>query len=836
MIRLFIIGIICLFCKLTLLAQTESYGLYFSSHEVIQDNRTSLNLTPNAPFKFSNRFSLEFDINFRKDDGYYGYIFRIIANENTNIDLVSNVVSDDSNIWLVYKDEILLSYKWSDLPSVNFNQWVKVKIDFDLKNERLTVFFNEKMKEVQSPDIGRLKNFLIHFGVCKVPGFYNTDVCPMSVKNISIYNQNNKLFRLWTLEKHSYDKTYDKIAHAEATVENANWIIDKYIKWRKLTEVSVENLYGISSDANHKGLFFIDNKAAYFLSYESLKIDTIPYKEGCPYQNELTHDIIYNKYTDELWSYDFTNPVISRFNLKTGRWSNNQAEMALSDYGHHNKFISPKDSSLVTILGYGHYRYKGMVNIYNTAKNRWEQIDCSSQIEPRYLSSAGNIDDHTVLVFGGYGSKSGRQELSPRSYYDLYSFNLYDYSFTPLWTLPTPNAPFVPSETLVADISNDSFYTLIFNNGYYDSYLRLARFGISKPEMLIVGDTIPFKFRDSETWSYLFLNEEKTDLIAVISHKNDIALYAIAYPPLTAEDVLQDIPVNNRMYILITALVSIAVLILLILVFIKQKKKQENVKNIISQEVVPPVERPSTTSFHLLGGFQVFNDAGEDMTSLFSPTIKQLFLFLLLNSTKDKKGVTSAKLDEVLWYDKTGNSARNNRNVNISKLRTILEDIGHTVITNKNSLWRIEFPENTYCDYMEVTDIIHKAKTNILAEDEIYLLLGLLQAGELAPDVQVEWIMPYKSDFVKNIIEVLNPLLDTTDTYLNSNIRYHVAEYLLSIDPLNEDAIFIKCSFLNKIGRKSLAKIAFDSYTDDYEKLMGTSYPHSFGDIIKTSK
>jgi DNA-binding SARP family transcriptional activator len=807
-----------------LLAQAESSGLFFSSHEVVQDERTSLLLTPGEPFRFPNGFSIEFDVNFRRDDGYYGYIFRIIANGDTNIDLVSNVVSEDANIWLIYKDDILLSYKWADLPSVDFDQWVRVRIDFDTKNARLMTSFNEKRQEIQSPDLSHLKDFQIYFGICKAPEFHNTDVCPMSIKNISLYKPGQKLFRQWALGKHHGNRTYDNIQAAEAWVENPDWLIDKYTRWQKLTEVEVEDLLGVTPDAVGRGVFIVDDKAAYYLRYKSLETDTIPFTEGRPYQNETRHDIIYNKYTNELWSYNVGNPVINRLNLETGKWSVHHPGTNLSQYGHNNKFISAKDSSLVTILGYGYYRYKGMVNRYDKEESTWQQIDRSDQITPRYLSSAGHLDDNRILVFGGYGSKSGRQELSPRSYYDLYEFDLLHYSFTPLWTLPAPLSPFVPAETLVADSLTDSFYTLLFNNGYYDSYLQLARFGISRPEMKIIGDNIPFKFRDSETWSHLWLNEEKSNLIAVIAHRNTVALYSIAYPPLETEEVLQRMPAGGLpLSYAIGAVVSVVLLILIIVVF-SIRNRRFSMKASVRLEPLPVIKRRQASAIYLLGGFQAFNAKGENVTSSFSPTLKYLFLFLLFHSVEERRGVASARLDEALWHDKTGDSARNNRNVNISKLRTILEEVGGIEVTNRNSLWSLQFRDIAYCDYSEVMKLISKAKTDVLPADEIYRLMGLLHTGELLPTLQAEWIAFYKSDYIKEVTDVLSLLLNIPENKENITLRYHIAELLLTIDPLNEEAILIKCASLSAAGKKSQSKQALDQFAKAYEELMGSPY------------
>ena len=106
----------------------------------------------------------------------------------------------------------------------------------------------------------------------------------------------------------------------------------------------------------------------------------------------------------------------------------------------------------------------------------------------------------------------------------------------------------------------------------------------------MIGDSIPFKFHDTETWTYLYLNEEQSDLIAVVSYKNNVAVYAIAYPPLIIEDTLQFVPANYFLLILLGGLLLSCLLVLLILIVVKkiakQNHKQLNKK--INSEILPP--------------------------------------------------------------------------------------------------------------------------------------------------------------------------------------------------------------------------------------------------------
>jgi len=838
-VRFLVILFSILFSGLTAFCQDAVLsGLFFSSHEVIQEKRTSLNLTPSGAFKFADGFSLEMEANFRRGDGYYGYIFRIIGDDHTNIDLVSNLASSSSNFRLVLKDKVLVSYKWADVPNGNFDQWIKIKVDVDVRNSKLVVSFNGNKQEVVVPDISGLKNFDMVFGASRITSFLNTDVCPMSLKNIRIFDAKNKLINDWKLSKHGQSKVYDEINATEAIVENPIWIIDKHVKWRKLNDFKIDSIQGVTKDEENGRIFFINNRAVYILSTKTFTIDTLLFTVGLPY-NALGRQIIFNKYTNELWSYNFTNTEISKFNFTTNKWSFSDSTTKEPNFWHHNKFISPIDSSLVTLFGYGHYTYKSIINRFDTKSKVWSKTDRSDQIQPRYLTSAGFLNNREMLVFGGYGSKTGRQELSPEFYYDLYSVNLNDYSFKKLWTLDTPSKPFVPCDELIPDRQSGSFYTLIYNRDNFATYLHLAKFGIGKNVYQVYNDSIPYKFLDTQSWSTLFLDQKTPRLIAVTTNNSDVSLYSIAYPPLMPEDVYQNDSVAEKLQIGLIMLLVITGLIFS-LYFLIRRKKGKN-KHVQSDEQIEhpnivPIElreRKTISSIYFMGGFQIYDRKGTNITASFPPTLKQLFLFLFLYTIKNGKGVSSAKLDEVLWFDKSGESARNNRNVNISKLRTVLEEIGGAEVVNENSLWKIKLSDSIFCDYTEILHLIRQSKASGITETEIHELLSLLSFGEFLPNIQSEWIDAFKSQFANETIDRLSSLFIENIVKDNLNIRYHLAESILVFDPLNDEAFSIKCAVLYHLGKKGTAKNLYDSFCREYKHVLGVDYVISFNDIVK---
>ncbi len=837
-----LIFIIILINGLSSFSQDEYLsGLYFSSHEVIQDKRTSLNLTPESPFKFPDGFSLEMEANFRRGDGFYGYIFRLIGNGHTNIDLVSNLASTSSNFSLVLKDKVLCSYEWANIPNGGYDCWIKIRLDVDVRNSMLAISMNGRKTETKIADITGLKDFSMVFGACRYNSFFNTDVSPMSLKNVLIFDQKNRLVFNWKLSKHSQTVVYDEIKHTRAHVDNPNWNIDKHLKWSKLKNFTLDSVRGVAYDDQNGRIFFVDKKAVYVLSVQTRIIDTLHYSVGMPYPTR-GNQIIYNQFTNELWSYDFFKGQtceISKFNFKTRSWSYNEAKSPEPDYWHHNKFFSPIDFSLVTLFGYGFYTYKGSINRYNETTKSWEQTDISQQVPPRYLSAFGLVNQKEALVFGGYGSKTGKQELSPEFYYDLYIQNLKDFSFRKIWTLDAPALPFVPCESLIADEQNGQFYTLLYNRTIFSTYLHLARFKTEIPEYQLYNDSIPYSFLDTKSWSTLLLDKKSSQLIAITTLDNAVELYSIAYPPLMPGDVYQNDPAESRWYLILIGVLLIGVVALATHLLFRKRKIRVTKKGLYEQVEHPSIlpvqtiDRKTVSSVLLMGGFQIYSSKGREVTAAFSPTMKHLFLFILLYTLKNEKGISSAKLDEILWFNKMGESARNNRNVNISKLRSALEEVNGLELVNENSYWKVKIDDSIYCDCCEILKLLQKSKLTTPGENEIDRLIGLLSWGEFLPAIQNDWMDGFRSWFANEIIDGLSALFNGNVVTANFSLRYHVAECILVYDPLNDEAFTMKCSILYHLGKKGMAKSLYDSYNKEYKQVLGIEYNVSFNETIK---
>lgn len=819
-------------------------GLYFSSHEVIQDRRTSLHLTSEKTFHFKKSFAMEFDAQFRGGDGYYGLIFRIIGNEEVNIDLISNLGTERSNFWLVIKDSIPFSFDFEEITDTRFENWIKIRIDFDLENSNVSVTFNDVKKESHIDLLSELNTFDIIFGASANPRFLNTDVSPMSLNNIVIYDKGNKVYRNWKLEKHTEDAVYDELQKTRAKVKNGTWLIDKHIKWESLGEVNVPDLLGVAKNEKEGIIYLIGQRAVCVYDVPKNTYTTINYEEGQPFYNYSDHFIYYPE-ENKIISYHIDTQEFNVFDFETRKWTHSESGYKEPDYAHHNKIISPIDGNILTFGGYGHYKYKSLLNIYNIQNKSWKTIDFSDKIYPRYLAASGLAENNEWYIFGGYGSKSGRQQISPQSFYDLYSLNLETFELNKICEYPTPEIPFVPCETLVKRPGSNSFYTLLYNTTNFTTSLQLAEFFIDEPKYVVYPDVIPYNFSDIESWCTFFVYEATSKIVVATIHKSDVKIYTMAFPPLQKKDVIQNVKAKASWPLWI--LIALAVLVFVVLTIIKTKKakstQDSSLINAVSEagngfeQTLVEMEIPKTkskSSIYLLGGFQVFDKEGNDITAQFTPTLKLLFIIILLYMVKNGRGISTTKLNETLWFDKSENSARNNRNVSISKLRGILDKVGNMDIEQDSSYWRVKM-EGIYCDYVEITNLFQKfkAKNTALSENEILRFLQVVSRGELLPNVQLDWVDDFKADFSNMVIDTLIGFAALPEIEKNSNLLNYVADAIFKYDSINEDAIGFKCVALYRLGKIGLAKSAYDSFVKEYKNLLGTNFSLSFKEIIE---
>ena len=815
-------------------------GLYFLSHTVSQEERTGLNLTPDAPLSLTDGFTLDFDIKLRKEFHSYGYVFRIIVNDTLNIDFLSNIRSKDTNFSLIKNNEKLHKEELGDITNY-VEKWIKVQIKIDVKNQKILHIAkgNKTLIETNIPEAKKVK---INFGASDDKQFYITDVPPMTIRNIQLQDADNKVIRKWNLFKHFQHEVYDETKNKRATAQNPIWEIDKHYKWNKLIDFSVGGYNPqIAYNADDGIIYISKDKHLYKYFLETKTLDSTLVNKGLPY-NSIANSIIYNPINKELISYSPDTGQFIKNNLSDNEWFSYKSS-SYNTIIHHNQVIARDRNELIIFGGYGYYRYSALIGKHKLDSTKWEFTDLSQEIAPRYLSSAVYAGDGKLFVLGGYGSWSGKQEEFPHTYNDLHLINTDDLSCEKKWEYEDKYSHQVYSNSMIIDKEVKHIYVLAYNNNTNKSYIQLNRFGIDTPDRTILGDTIPFNFYDIESFCNLYLNSKKNELIAAIYYKEKdnqtkVTLYSIAFPPLAQEDIIQQ-AANDKMpvwniYIIIFITLLIA-FILIYFLYIKKRSKNINDSFVETTKTSTTEDRKHVPSILLLGGFQVLDNEGHDMTNKFTQVLKSLFLFLLLNMLKNGKGVTSQQINETLWPNMDRNSATNNRNVSINKLRIILKDLPQfNIISNKSGYWYLDINEEIFCDYAEMLSLLSNIQHDKdYSAETINKILELGLHGGLLATINDKWIDNYKLEYSDTVNIILSELIRALPSKKNHELLLRIGNVMLAIDNLDENAISIKCHALYHLGKKGLAKQCYINFCDEYRNSLDSSPRLQFNDIIK---
>ncbi|MDR2806311.1 MAG: hypothetical protein LBB85_11885 [Dysgonamonadaceae bacterium] len=710
-----------------------------------------------------------------------------------------------------------------------------------------------------SPVVSSLKDFKnvnIIFGRCDYPLFQTSDVPKIIIKDIRIHNVRGDAIYYWKLSKHAKGGVYDELKNSFAKVENPQWLLDDHAFWNK--EISFKTLINpqIAYNPDEKTIAVADRKNFYIYNLNTHKLDNTPNTSGFIHSRG-PNQMIYNPLDSTYYSYCFYNMEprdIAAYDFKNKSWSNTNIREFGDEYWHHNRFVSRKENCLYLFGGYGQHKYKNIVNKYSFETGKWERLQYhnneKSTIAPRYLSGLGVIDEKRIILFGGYGSNSGLQFLSPQNYYDLYQVNLPDLSVSKLWEIKPSVNHFVVSNSMIVDTINNCFYALCFPQNQYETSLFLTKFSLQKPEYEIVSNSIPFYFNDILSYADLFQNQETGELYAITYSSlptdslSSASIYRLSYPPVSETYINQLVDNESSMNSL---KIGISVLLLIVAMiayrFLRKKKKINNeidndhFNKLLDKELkeVKQInERKKEQAIFLFGGFQVKDKNGNDVTGEFSPISKQLFLIILLNTLKEEgKGISSVKLEDTLWPDKTHDSAKNNRSVMMSKIRQVFENVGAINIESFNSYWVVKLGDEIYCDYREALRLIQGIKRkNRWNKDEIMKLLNIVSFGELLPNVQIEWVDIFKSNFTNELIDLLTNISEQNEPVFSPAELIYLADTLLIHDTLNDDALKLKCKALVKMGKNGLAKTTYDSFVKHYQILLRVNYNYSFEQII----
>ncbi|MHA4809667.1 hypothetical protein ACX0G9_16255 [Flavitalea flava] len=863
-----------LFFLLKNVGYSQSYGLQFSSHEAVQEKRTSLNLSTSESICFKNDAEISFDLSFAPlMETYFGYIFRLITTDNQNIDLIYNQRFQNFNF--IIGETVSGTFTIDSLKL--YKEWNRITLVFKIKEHDILFYagnrFIGKGKVKYKDDLC----FKLSFGTSSFDEFQTADLPPMSIRDIRML-ENGKTKYYWPLSETSGETGMDSSHGKSAKVTNPVWIRPRYQNWELTRSFRVNGSPSVAFDPRDEKIFLVTTDSVFHFpaSKGQLSGEKLAEKGGDLLAGNQS---VYSPLTNKLFNVYIDQRKVRTYHPETRKWDLNFVTGPLTEFWHANKFFSYGDSSLYTIGGYGQLRYKNIVQRYRFPEKRWDTVKTEGDIlSPRYLAALGATHNgDTAYIIGGYGSNTGDQMVNPKYNYDLLEYRVKERTFRTLYHFKEPDSPFCFANSLILDTEAREYYALIFANDKFNSKLQLIRGSLGSPGYTLLGDPIPYNFYDVRSFADLYYSPVTKKLVAVTLYTSkdtvtDVKIYTIAFPP---NQLLSAVPVAEKSFpwrSLILVLLVTAAGIYLFFRFKKKAPQQGNLQERNPQQTnhqtevsgqgilrqgtetgggaalpisetglrspaihslpANPVpqegETPKSTIF-LFGSFELYDKEGHDLTKLFTPLLKELYLLIGIYSLRSGKGISSEKLYSTLWRDKSNKDAQNNRSVNMVKLKAILDKLGPCGIVKEGDKWIFQYdPDQIRIDLAEFLPLLPPAQ--LLDKDNIRKLLKIINRGAFLTDTDYPWLEDIKSEISGKALDLLSGA--TLQFSTDAELLLEISNGLFLFDSINEDALRIKCKSLSLLGRHSLAKATFEKFAKEYQQMYGEDFQQTFHEVI----
>ncbi len=807
----------------------DARGLYMYSYNVDPQNRTSVAINGGELIAIVPESKLSFKMFARSDFGY-GSIVNISTNSNTQINLTrrqGNMV--DVKVGGVSKQFMLPVESWTEI-SLYF---CKGAIEVSVGEQQLTY-------EVNTKDF---KSIRVTFG-----GYINIDsevaineVAAFNLKDLSI-TKAGKIQNGWSFERLDADNiVYDSVAKMPAKVTNARLLSDDYYYWRHELQRTDSGEIAATFSDRFSQIYIFSSSGKYNI-YDLLNWSNPTEREFSGDELNVVGGLfaVLNSDADSLTVYNSLFNQASTLDLNSDKWVD-RAEKRRITMAHAAYYYDQERGVIYSFGGYARHRYSNTLSIYNINSKEVQQVTLGL-ITPRCQTAMCLVGDK-IYIFGGRGSLDGSQEPIFTSYLDLYEVDLVSFETRQLWsTEPCLNYDFF-SPTMIYDEELDMFWA--FSNG------NIVGFNKELPKVELYGEKLKLPYeKSSYVQSQIFLSKSLNELylLTEMQHKDspsEVLIHSLKYPPLSREYVMMSSGSKGDSkgvnWLIISIVTTTLLLICGVAIFLtKRSSKRRFVAKV--DRVQPAVVAGKTTPLnhllegrcriHLLGEFSIFDAAGNNVTGQIQPAIIRLLVVLLVESVQSKDGTISTKhLDRLLWSDKYGNSAVNNRNVSLSRLRIFLSTLdAECTITNVNRQISINIPDAIFCDLWYIYKFFERAAAAELIDytsEEFANLLSILKRGVALSDEQDSVVDDYKSNvtslIVDNLIAVMRIAYEA-----KHEVVLDIADVILINESLNEEAMQIKCKVYNEMGQKQRSKQIYDNFCKQYKELIGEEYKVGF--------
>lgn len=815
-IRRFLIKI-AFFCLLveTLNAQNAvptNRGLIFKSFEVDPISRTSLDVS-SAFEKPVN--VVEFDLAL---NGFlsFGYIFRALDTNGSKIDFLYTPGEGGYFKVVIDGQETQLNLGIKQSESVR-NFWRPIRITF--KESSISLESADQFYEHQLNKKLRISRLI--FGVNDLPELQTVDCPPFMIRDLKASNGED-IKHHWPADEIRGQKLKDVISDHALTAKNGEWHGAQSFYWKPIGEMTGPMSLVVGHDPKRQRILWVQPDG----------VRSFDLTNSYPTQMELETDVesrfgLFDEAEDQFLMYDMEPFGVSQFEIDTSALLIKEKQnpgAPIQNLWLTASFINPLDSNLMLLGGYGFFTSKNSLWSYDTSEQEWSLIPLTGDtLAPRYHHAiAKGPDLGQFYVFGGIGNLTGKQELGLQHFYDLYLLDLNEQSLQKVWELSDVESHFSVVNQMIFSAEEQVLYALGYRAFGEVNNLALVKMDVSKPSILVVGDSIPFVQKGFDrTQAGLFQNKKSGELVAYTLTNEDqqarLKMFSILFPPETVPEFGSSSVFNPKWYWFVTLLV------LFLFAAFARRKKAVNA----TQVNIQPLQESMKNAIRLWGGFTVFDANGQNVSDQFSPKIKELFLLLFFNSIEETQGIKAQKIYEKVWPGHERSKAKNALGVTMGRLRSALQEVESVEVVNENGAWKLDWKSELPTDYHLTMLSLEQLKQQF-SEELTDGLIRVVGRGPFLPNTEIEWLDDYKG---KVNFRVTSRLMEISEQVAEEERKIKMADIVLSIDDLHEQAAKLKINTLTQLGKHGLANYFYEEFAKRYKELYQETFPRSFKEM-----
>jgi two-component SAPR family response regulator len=843
--KLWVYGFVLCLSALFVSINAQGQGLMFNANETLLNQRTSYDVFNYTTPTFDNHLIISFDLSLW-DNENLGYIFSLTGKHDSY-----------SLSYLYFHDKAVLNFN-IDRKSNKLNipleqsqmgkrKWIKIKVDLDLVANTACVWVDNKCYKAGNIDFEDSITPKLIFGLNP----YYKEVPDMAIKNLLVSDGASQSY-FFPLNEWAGNVAHDQSGEEIGLIQNPVWLSNESYFWKPVFNHTFANVEGLNFAPAEDELVMYGHDSLTVFHPGNNGINTLAYKNPMPIPMVLGKSI-FNTKEDKVYAYEAYNETkgavnMASLDMKTMEWQSIGKTSFPQQRHHHNIFYNAAQDSIYLFGGYGSFHYYDTIYNYNPKQDKWLKVKFKGDtITPRFFSAVGKAEgSDDVYLFGGYGNESGSQIVGGKQYYDLYRINLKEHTIKKLWEIHPSKDVFVPANNLVLSGDGKYFYAMCYPHETFKTYIKLYKFAIADGAYQVMSAPIPVTSERIESDINLFLDAKTNQMLCTIqeftdNRKSTVKVYSLAYPPVANMAYLSSASHLNKAS-LKGILIGIVVAGFLVAGagawLYKPKRKPLPVMEDISEAElelslqsigIQKVDEPKANSIKLLGEFEAYNRKGKDITYLFSPKIKQLFMLIMMNSI-DGNGIGSKKISQVLWPDKDVAKTKNIKGVTFNHLRNIISDMDGIELNFVNDIYIFSLDEQFFCDYCVVIGSLKKDEDS--ARELIVDNFDLINRGSLLTDMADPWLDDFKQHYEEQLMQHLLPQLRKFYTEENYKVVLELSRLLNIVDPFNDSVLKYQLKSDRRLKGIDHSKKIYDHYVQEYKKSLGVDYQVSFDKLL----